>query len=232
MAPRQRIADEPISFGHQLRRARTAPGERGAARMRAGSRHGAWPVRSRHRPRRTIHRCDQWLVEILDRQCFPADSQPVDSARSAVLSRACQSELFVHSTLSLRGRTRSRRGRSCRRRRLNASPSPVVTTHPHSASSAPASAARYSASSAAGQAVALLRPVEPADQHRAVSLDHDFAHRRTSAAQPSSGSLPALTVDCSSTYSESPSDPNSRPMPDCLNPPNGQLVSSVYMLMP
>ena len=46
------------------------------------------------------------------------------------------------------------------------------------------------------------------------------------------GSLPALTVDWNSTYSESPSAPNSRPMPDCLKPPNGQLVSSVYMLMP
>ena len=37
-----------------------------------------------------------------------------------------------------------------------------------------------------------------------------------------SGSLPALTVDCSSTYSDRPSAPNSRPMPDCLNPPNGR----------
>ena len=31
---------------------------------------------------------------------------------------------------------------------------------------------------------------------------------------------------------ERPSAPNSRPMPDCLNPPNGAVVSSVYMLMP
>ena len=81
------------------------------------------------------------------------------------------------------------------------------------------------------QAVALLRPVEPADLHGAVSLDHEFAHRGT-PAQRSSGNLPALTVDCSSTYSDRPSEPNSRPMPDCLNPPKGQLVSSVYMLMP
>ena len=46
------------------------------------------------------------------------------------------------------------------------------------------------------------------------------------------GSLPALTTDCSSVYSARPSSANSRPMPDCLNPPNGLEMSSMYMLMP
>src|ERR1700682_6405566 len=73
--------------------------------------------------------------------------------------------------------------------------------------------------------------IEPADEHRTVPFGYDVAHGESSAAQRS-GSLPALIVDCSSTYSESPSEPNSRPMPDCLNPPNGAVVSSVYMLMP
>ena len=41
-----------------------------------------------------------------------------------------------------------------------------------------------------------------------------------------SGSLSALTVDCSSTYSDRPSEPNSRPMPDCLYPPKGDEESS------
>ena len=33
--------------------------------------------------------------------------------------------------------------------------------------------------------------------------------------------MPLLITDCSSTYSCRPSGPNSRPMPDCLKPPNG-----------
>jgi hypothetical protein len=115
---------------------------------------------------------------------------------------------------------------------LNASPSPVVTTT-RTASSVRASsnAARYWRSST---------PVKPLRSCGRLSRQTCTAPCRSTTssliavppAQRSSGNLPALTVDCSSTYSDRPSEPNSRPMPDCLNPPKGQLVSSVYMLMP
>ena len=48
----------------------------------------------------------------------------------------------------------------------------------------------------------------------------------------SGGNFPLHATDCSSTYSSRPSGPNSRPMPECLKPPNGVLMSSMYMLMP
>ena len=48
----------------------------------------------------------------------------------------------------------------------------------------------------------------------------------------SGGNFPLHTNVCSSTYSCRPSGPNSRPMPDCLKPPNGAPMSSVYILMP
>ena len=53
-----------------------------------------------------------------------------------------------------------------------------------------------------------------------------------SGAPHSGGSCPLHISVCSSTYSCRPSGPNSRPMPDCLKPPNGAPMSSVYMLMP
>ena len=152
-------------------------------------------------------------------------SLPIPSAVERALGRAelgCQPEFFVHQhvepvpgrvavEVAHVGARAERIAFACRNH------------HPHSvAVRASSSAARYSAEQCPGQAVALLWPVEPADQNGAVSLDHDFGSSRYPAAQRSSGSLPALTVDCSSTYSERPSAPNSRPMPDCLNPPNGR----------
>jgi hypothetical protein len=55
---------------------------------------------------------------------------------------------------------------------------------------------------------------------------------RTLMCHATGGNVSALTVVCGSTYSERPSAPNSRPMPDCLNPPNGLLKSTMYVLTP
>jgi hypothetical protein len=127
--------------------------------------------------RRTVYRCDQRLVEILDRQCFPADSHAVVCA----LGRAelgCQSEFFVHQhvepvpgrvavEVAHVGARAERIAFACRNH------------HPHSVRTGLVQRGQVLGEQCPGQPVALLWPVEPADQNGAVSLDHDFGHRDT-----------------------------------------------------
>jgi len=75
-------------------------------------------------------------------------------------------------------------------------------------------------------------------EHR-LSFERNFLSRRSvldsrarGVHSDSGGIAPLLITDCNSTYSCRPSGPNSRPMPDCLKPPKGLPMSSVYMLIP
>ena len=73
----------------------------------------------------------------------------------------------------------------------------------------------------------------PPDRDRWDSRVRVGGHRAAAAGwRASGGKSPALTVDCSSTYPLRPSAAHSRPMPDCLKPPNGLAMSMSYMLMP